>query len=124
MTLLVLAACGPKVPAQPPARNEAPETAEPAQTPKTPPPAVEAPAPHDPDPGLVETPIGILACDEYLALYRDCEPKLEPEIQAGDRRDYRHERGWIEYLRDSPEGAQLPEACREMTRDLKRDCTE
>lgn len=114
----LLAACGPKVPAQPPGQAE----------PTPPAPAVEvADRPSAPEAApetaeASEPPIGISACDEYLARYRECEPQLQAEIQAGDRRAYRAERGWIAYLRDSPEGAQLAEACREMTTELDQAC--
>lgn len=61
-------------------------------------------------------------CDAYLRLYRRCEPSLAPSIAAGDRRDFVHERGWLEYLAGTPEVAGMPTACRDMTRELQAIC--
>ena len=61
-------------------------------------------------------------CDVYLHLYQRCEPTLAPSIAAGDRRDFEHERGWLEYMSTTPEVAAMPDACRDMTRELQAVC--
>jgi hypothetical protein len=61
-------------------------------------------------------------CDAYLRLYQRCEATLAPSIAAGDRRDFVHERGWLEYMSTTPEVAAMPDACRDMTRELQAAC--
>ena len=70
----------------------------------------------------IEAVTQIPACDEYLSLYRACEPKLESAIMAGDRRTYRAERGGLEYLLTTEERNGLPDACAEMLDALRADC--
>ncbi|MBE7484593.1 MAG: hypothetical protein HS104_32080 [Polyangiaceae bacterium] len=91
----------------------APASAEPATEPSAPPAERAAPA---------EEPLGIRDCDEYLALYRDCEPKLAGEIAAGNRRAYRAERARLVYLKSSDEAPALPSACGDMLRELEQVC--
>lgn len=66
--------------------------------------------------------MGIPACDEYLKLYRDCEPKLAGAIAAGDRRAYRSERARLVYLKSTREAPGLPGACGDMLRELEQVC--
>lgn len=81
-------------------------------------PPVAAPA----SPGE-ETPTSLPpACDQYLALYESCEAKLQPEIDAGDRRTYASEKAGLEYMAGTPEGAGLAEACAAMYDELKASC--
>ena len=61
-------------------------------------------------------------CDGYLRLYQRCEPTLAPSIAAGDRRDFVHEAAWLEYMAGTPEVAGMPDACRDMTRELQAVC--
>lgn len=116
--LVLVVACAPKVPADPPQVEDV-EPAEPS------PDADAAPLKRPPaggvDPGRREN-TGLASCDEYLALYQACEPKLKGEIQAGERRTYAAERAWIEYMRDTPEGAELGQACWDMRRALEDAC--
>lgn len=65
---------------------------------------------------------GILVCDQYLSLYERCEPILEPEIMAGDRRPVHAEKGWLEHLAGTPEKAAMPEACQQMLTELRPKC--
>ena len=76
-----------------------------------------APAPAGP-----ESATGLEVCEEYLALYKRCEPTLKPQIMAGDRRPVDAERGWVEYVAGTPERAALPAACRDMLAELKQVC--
>lgn len=118
--ILFTVACAPKVPAEPPPSPEAKPAAPLAAT------SAEATELERPPDGGVDASrrksTGIESCDEYLALYQACEPKLQAEIQGGDRRSYESERAWIEYMRDTPEGAQLGEACWDMRRALEDAC--
>jgi hypothetical protein len=109
--------CGAPPPALPP-KND------------TPPPAprvVDEPAPEpteaEPklsDAGATES-TGIVECDEYLALYQKCEPKLMPEIQAGNRRRYDAERAHAVFLiKQDPR--QMEEACRSFKSELEKSC--
>ena len=74
------------------------------------------------DAAPAEPPIGIPACDEYLALYTKCEPKLKPEIMSGVRRFAHAERAWIRYTMTTPEGASLPQSCAQMLAALRPVC--
>jgi hypothetical protein len=62
------------------------------------------------------------SCEEYLALYARCEPKLQAEIAAGNRRSARAERAFIEYLKTTPEAADLDRACSDLLRGLRPVC--
>lgn len=66
--------------------------------------------------------IGVPACDAYLDAYRRCEPRLAPDIASGERRSYRAERGWLEYMATTPEAAVLPEICQELLDDIEKFC--
>ncbi len=96
-------------PTQPPPLAEVDESDEP-----TAPPAESKDAP--------ESIIGIASCDAYLALYEKCEARLQSEIDAGDRRTYKAERGWLEFMKTQPEGAKLESTCDSMLSQLKKDC--
>jgi hypothetical protein len=79
----------------------------------------EAPPPETPgSPPLSSVP----ECDVYLRLYERCEPTLAPSITHGDRRDFAHERAWLEYLAGTPEVAGLPMSCRNLLRELQDVC--
>jgi hypothetical protein len=79
-------------------------------------PSAEAePRPH-------EAPESASDCEAYLALYQRCEPVLEPEIMAGNRRSYRAERAFIDYLKTTPEGAGVEQNCAELLRALRPIC--
>lgn len=112
---LLLPACAsaPAPAAQPVVVAPAPASAEPATEASAPPAERAAP---------VEEPLGIRDCDEYLALYRDCEPRLAGEIAAGNRRAYRAERARLVYLKSSDEAPALPSACGDLLRDLEQVC--
>ena len=71
----------------------------------------------------VEVVIGIPECDQYLALYKRCEPELKEEIMAGDRRFYKSERGSLEYFAKQEGREQLPAQCADMLEQLRKDCT-
>jgi hypothetical protein len=117
--------------APPPA--EKPAEAEPAPADSASPPAASqaAPQPEAPPPTAdengqpdyeVEEITKIRECDEYLALYRFCEPRLKDEIMAGDRRTYKAERASLEYFLSTPERASMPDACADMLHALEKDC--
>ena len=133
LALGTLVACGsaassppveePTPPAPDEAATPAPapaDEAEPAPAPAAP----EAPA-DDPFADLeIEEVTGIPACDEYLALYRACEPKLESKIMAGEKRTYRAERGSLEYFMTTEERKAMPEACADMLAALRTECAD
>lgn len=92
----------------------------------TPPPPIgaaeAAKAPVEGAPPPLAPPEDASGCEAYLALYQRCEPVLEPEIMAGNRRSYRAERAFVEYLRTTPEGADLERSCAELLRALRPVC--
>jgi len=75
-----------------------------------------------PDEADKTTPPRPEACEAYLDAYAKCEDQLRAEVEAGNRRTARAERAWIEYLRTTPEGAGLPDACKSMLDELRRVC--
>jgi hypothetical protein len=114
---LAVAACSPTPAAVPAPATPPPSTsATPSEEPS--PPASE-PAPSEAE---SEPIIGIAACDRYLAAYQKCEPKLSPEIQAGDRRTYEAEKNWLVFMKTSPEGKGLEAACQSMIAELTKSC--
>lgn len=106
--------------------------AKPATPPAQEPAVVVAPAPSAaPEPETrpeeqprpaIEAVTGIAECDEYLELYRACEPKLAGDVAAGQRRAYPSERGWLLHLKSSSEAPGLPASCRDMLRELRPSC--
>ncbi len=111
--LAMLAACGaPSSTAPPPtdgaATTTAPATSEPASV------ASSSPQPSEPEPKG--------ACQRYLELYESCEPRLLPEIQAGNRRSFRAEKAWLDHIAKTPEVATLADACASMLQDLEKAC--
>ena len=49
-------------------------------------------------------------------------PKLADAIANGDRRSYAAERGRLQYLASTPERASLPDACKGLLHELRREC--
>lgn len=120
MVGFVSLACASRIPADPPPAAASPEAEVEveARNPE-PPPASSAPV-HST--ALGGQSVGVAECDEYLLLYGQCLQVLAPAIEAGERRSLEAERGWLVYVKDTPEGVQLPEACREMTLELQNHC--
>ena len=117
---LLLVSCSGSSAPQP----EAPAPADPAPSDAAPPadaPAAAESGDEQPD-YVVEEITKIPTCDEYLALYRFCEPRLKEEIMAGDRRTYAAERGSLEYFLTTPEREGMAEACADMLHALEQDC--
>jgi hypothetical protein len=67
-------------------------------------------------------PLGIPACDLYLALYEDCEPRLRGEIDSGQRRSPEAERAWLAYVASTPERVTLEQGCMDMTSMIRDRC--
>jgi hypothetical protein len=61
-------------------------------------------------------------CEIYIAHYERCEPRLQAEIDTGDRRSARAERAWLEHMRTRPEGVTLADSCAEMLTELQKAC--
>jgi hypothetical protein len=62
------------------------------------------------------------ACQRYLELYQSCEPRLQADIQSGNRRSLRAEQARLDYLAKTPEVAQLADACASMLQELEKAC--
>ena len=67
-------------------------------------------------------PIGVPACDAYLALYAACEPRLKHEIAGGHRRAPRNEAAWLRYMHDEVKDPGLADACKHMLESLGPHC--
>ena len=113
---LAISACSPAPAAVPPATAPPAASATPSEEPA---PAAPEPEVSDPEPEPV---VGLAACDRYLVAYRKCEPKLLPEIQAGDRRTYEAEKNWLVFMKSRPEGKELDATCHSMIAELQKSC--
>lgn len=109
----LVAACGASSTPPEPAETEPPETAQAVASPESVP---DRPVPT-PAAGPEKGP-----CEIYLALYERCEPLLQVEIQNGNRRSFRAEKGWLEYMGTTPEAPGLPAACSSMLAELEKAC--
>ncbi|PCC68438.1 hypothetical protein SAMN02745121_04992 [Nannocystis exedens] len=67
-------------------------------------------------------PIGLPACDAYIARYAACEPRLKPEIMSGRRRAAVHEAGWLKYMHTEVKDPGLADACKQMLAELRTAC--
>lgn len=123
LALVLLLGCAPLACATTP-RTVAPSTA--ASPEPTAEPSEPTAASTEPEAAPAETNeeamTGIDACDRYLVAYQKCEPKLQPEIQAGNRRSYEAEKNWLVFMRERPEGKELAAACASMQTELDKSC--
>jgi len=75
--------------------------------------------------GSVGLKVGLVArgaCDLYLALYDECEPRLRGEIDSGQRRSPEAERAWLAYVASTPERVTLEQGCMDMTAMIRDRC--
>ena len=113
LLLATVAACGAPSSTAPTAAEGTATTA-PVATSDPAPVASSSPPPSEPEPKG--------ACQRYLELYESCEPRLLPEIQAGNRRSFRAEKAWLDHIAKTPEVATLADACASMLQDFEKAC--
>ncbi|NUO53107.1 MAG: hypothetical protein HOV80_30025 [Polyangiaceae bacterium] len=113
----VLAACGAPSSSTEPATEDNAATSTPAATAEPAPVATPAPAQPEPE----SEPKG--SCQRYLELYEKCEPRLQADIQAGNRRSFRAEQARLDYIAKTPEVAGLADACASWLPELEKACS-
>ncbi|NUO54340.1 MAG: hypothetical protein HOV80_36305 [Polyangiaceae bacterium] len=113
----ILGACGGSSSTAAPATEGAAPTTEATAEPA--PVATSSPAPFEPEPE--PQPKG--SCERYLELYEKCEPRLQADIQAGNRRSFRAEQARLDYIAKTPEVAELADACASWLPELEKACS-
>lgn len=111
LLVLSILGCGPEAAPAPQATPPAPTPAapeQPAKSVETPKPAPEPAAPAVPDTG----PLGVAACDEYIAAYRKCIDTLAIDARASHTTVVDGQRAaWGKAKADAKVASTLPDAC-------------
>lgn len=111
--VLLSFACGPEATPAPQATSPAKAPAAPQQPEQTAEPAKEAPKVEPPAPVVDDTgPLGVAACDEYIAAYRACIPELAEDTREHHTKVVDGQRkAWGQAKADAKRAAGLADGC-------------
>lgn len=125
LVAVLFGACAPAAPpadppaAPPPSAPAAPPEKKPAAPATTTPEKKPAPTPSTP---ATATSTGVRECDDLYALCKACEPKLAPEVAAGNRVSCDAERAKMTHFLTTSEAPGVPAACRASLDALRAKC--